>query len=225
MFYFIKPMLQKITPLKAFLAMSFTVLLGGCALVNAGGYKAGEPTKSADDIRPILIGQQMPPITLTTPEGKPFNLNKAMNKKPTLLVFYRGGWCPYCNVHLAALRKVEEPLKAMGFQIIAISPDKPEELTKTDEKHSLGYTLLSDSNATAIKALGLAFEVDAPTRVKYKTFGIDLEKSSGQDHHLLPVPAALLVNTQGLVTFSFISPNYKVRIDNELIMAAARAQK
>ena len=98
-------------------------------------------------------------------------------------------------------------------------------------KSSLHVTnVIATTNGTlplqiAIKALGLAFEVDAPTRVKYKTFGIDLENSSGQDHHLLPVPAALLVNNQGLVTFSFISPNYKVRADNELIMAAARAQK
>ena len=73
------------------------------------------------------------------------------------MIVYRGGWCPYCNLHLAALRKVEQPLKEMGFQIIAISPDKPEELMKTDEKHTLGYTLLSDSSATAIKALGLLF--------------------------------------------------------------------
>ncbi|WP_053980366.1 peroxiredoxin-like family protein [Marinagarivorans algicola] len=216
---------RKVMGLKVVAAMSCALLLGAASVVSADGYKAGAPAQNADEIRPILIGQEMPKITLTTPEGKPFDLNKAMAQKPTLLVFYRGGWCPYCNLHLAALRKVEKPLKELGFQIIAVSPDKPEELTKTDEKHSLGYTLLSDSHATAIKALGLAFEVDAVTRVKYKTYGIDLEKSSGQDHHLLPAPAALLVNKDGLVTFSFISPNYKVRVDNELIMAAAKALK
>ncbi len=195
--------------------------LGMSVSVNA---KQSEVPKSADDVTPILIGQEVPKITLTTPEGKSVSLSALLKEKPTLLIFYRGGWCPYCNLHLAELRKIEQPLKDMGFQIIAVSPDKPEDLTKTGEKQKLGYTLLSDSKAEGIKKLGLAFEVDQVTIKKYKTHNIDLEKSSGEDHHLLPVPAALLVDTNQIVTFSFISPNYKVRADNDVIMAAAKAQ-
>ncbi len=192
---------------------------------QAAGYKADkEAPKSANDIRPIMIGQSLPKITLNTPNNKAISLNKMISEKPALLVFYRGGWCPYCNVHLAELRKIEDELKGLGFQIIAISPDKPEELLKTDEKHELGYELLSDSKAEAITKLGLAFKVGTATKVKYKTFGIDLKKSSGEDHSLLPVPAAMLVNEKGLVTFNFIAPNFKVRVSNEVIMAAAKAQ-
>jgi peroxiredoxin len=186
--------------------------------------KQSDIPTSADDIKPILIGQEIPKITLTTPAGKTVSLNSLLKEKPTLLVFYRGGWCPYCNTHLAELRKIEQPLKDMGFQIIAVSPDKPEELVKTNEKNELGYTLLSDSKAEGIKQLGLAFELDLLTRTKYKTYGIDLEKSSGENHHLLPVPAAILVDTDQIVTFTYITPNYKVRADNDVIMAAAKAQ-
>lgn len=182
------------------------------------------PPTSADAIRPILIGQSIPEINVKNVEGKSVSLNQLLSEKPTLLVFYRGGWCPYCNLHLANLRKVEQPLKEQGFQIIAISPDKPEELNLSDKKHELSYTLLSDSNGAAMTALGLAFKVDKDTISTYHSYGIDLEKSSGEKHHLLPVPAALLIDTDGIVTFSFINPNYKVRIDNELIMAAANAQ-
>lgn len=180
--------------------------------------------ENADDIRPILIGQKIPAITLTSLSNQAVDLNSILSEKPSLLVFYRGGWCPYCNLHLAELRKIESSLKGLGFQILAISPDKPALLSKTIDKHDLGYTLLSDSRAEAIRTLGLAFKVGDATRKKYKSFGIDLEKSSGESHHLLPVPAALLVNKEGVVTFSFIAPNYKVRASSEVILAAARAQ-
>ena len=73
------------------------------------------------------------------------------------------------------------------------------------------------------KALGLAFQVDAETLKLYQSYNIDLERNSGQKHHLLPVPAALLVNTDGVVTFTFVAPNYKVRVDNDVILAAAKS--
>jgi peroxiredoxin len=213
--------------LRAKFSSAIKILLALCCCLGLSfsvNAKQAEVPTSADDVKPILIGQEVPAITLTTPEGRSVSLNTLLKEKPTLLVFYRGGWCPYCNLHLAELRKIEQPLKDMGFQIIAVSPDKPEELTKTGEKHALGYTLLSDSKAEGIKKMGLAFEVDLATRSKYKAYDIDLERSSGEDHHLLPVPAALLVDTNQIVTFSFISPNYKVRVDNDVIMAAAKAQ-
>lgn len=203
------------------LALGFVCTMGLVSLVHA---KEAEVPTSADDVRPILIGQKVPKLTLKNPAGENVKLHKLFKDKPALLVFYRGGWCPYCNLHLSELRKIEQPLKDLGFQIIAVSPDKPSELQKTGEKNELGYTLLSDSDAAAIKALGLAFKVGTTMSVAMKTFGVNLEESSGEDHHLLPVPAALLVNSKGLVTFSFVAPNYKVRVDNDVIMAAAKAQ-
>ncbi|HEY7774018.1 MAG TPA: peroxiredoxin-like family protein [Marinagarivorans sp.] len=179
---------------------------------------------AAEDIKPILVGTLLPDVTLKNADGNNVTLSSLVTSKPTVLIFYRGGWCPYCNTHLADLRNIEDQLNKLGFQILAISPDQPKFLKESIAKHKLGYTLLSDSNMTAAKALGLAFKVDDSTIKKYHEYGIDLEESTGQDHHLLPVPAALLVDTDAMVTFTFIAPNYKVRIDKDVLIAAAKAQ-
>lgn len=191
-------------------------------VLSTQAHAKGLPTKP-EDIKPIMVGQSLPSIMLISADNKPFNLNEAIKQQPTLLIFYRGGWCPYCNTHLADLRKIEGDLKALGFQILAISPDLPEFLQQTEDKHKLNYTLLSDSKMDAAKALGIAFKVDKNTRKEYQEYGIDLQKSSGEKHHLLPVPAAFVLNTEGQVTFSFVAPDYTVRIDNDVLLAAAKS--
>ena len=164
----------------------------------------GVVAKKADEVVPIMVSQKIPDVDLQDINGKVFSLRKAVKEKPALLIFYRGGWCPYCNTHLAELRKIEQQLIDKGFQIIAISPDKPKDLRETMDKHKLGYTLASDSERSAIKAFGLAFET--------------------RKRGILPVPTAMLVNKKGEVTFSFVAPNFRVRIDNGIILAAAEAQ-
>lgn len=178
---------------------------------------------TAENTCPIKVGQSLPDLTLHDIEGKAFDLNMAVAKKPTVLIFYRGGWCPYCNVHLADLRKIEGDLKEMGYQMLAISPDLPVNLKKSIEEHGLGYTLISDSKAVAATALGLAFKVDAKTYEKYLSFNINLEKASGETHHALPIPAAILLDTTGMVKFVFAGPDYKTRIDNDVLLAAAKS--
>ncbi len=184
---------------------------------------AEEVAVSADKIRPLLVGSKVPSLTLHTVENEPYDLMAAIAKKPTVLIFYRGSWCPYCNLHLNELKDVESELLGLGYQIIAISPDKPENLKKSAEKHEMKYQLLSDSKMEAAKAFGLAFKVDSPTLNKYEKYGIDLEDTSGEKHHLLPVPAVFLVNTDGIIQFQYVNPNYKVRLKKEIILAAAKA--
>ncbi len=201
-----------------------TLLLPLVFLCSPPAAHADNIARSAEDIHPILVGATLPDIMLKNINGAQITLNELTKVKPTVLIFYRGSWCPYCNAHLADLRKIEAELQNLGFQILAISPDQPQFLKETTKKNKLGYTLLSDSDMTAAQALGLAFKVDDTTIKKYQGYGIDLEKNSGQQHHLLPVPAALLVNTSGEVTFTFIAPNYKVRVDKNVLLAAAKAQ-
>ena len=183
------------------------------------------PASTADAVTPALIGTQIPTAELRDVEGNAFDLKAAVAKAPTVLVFYRGGWCPYCNAQLAGLAKSAAELKAMGYQIIGVSPDSPAELKKTIGKNQLDYTLISDSKAQLIDAMGLGFVVDAETLEKYKGYGIDLEKSSGETHHILPVPAVYLVDPTGLIKFSYVNPNYKVRLESGVLMAAAKAYK
>jgi peroxiredoxin len=192
------------------------------SFVSAYGPPASAAEKNAEDICPALIGEEVPHATLRTAAGDEVNLQEVIAGQPTVIIFYRGGWCPYCNTHLSDLRNIEAELQSLGFQILAISPDRPEELQKTRVDQEVGYQLLSDSDMEAAEAFGLAFEVSQATYRKYIGFGINLEKSSGRDHRQLPVPAAFVVDAQGTITFTYVNPNYKVRVSGDLLLAAAR---
>jgi peroxiredoxin len=125
-------------------------------------------------------------------------------------------------MQLGQLQSGEAELREMGYQILAISPDRPEKMTETVDKHELTYTVLSDHTMEAARAFGIAFRVDSVTVVKYKAFGIDLEEASGEKHHLLPVPAVFIVGTDGIIKFSYANPDYKVRLAPADLLVAAR---
>ncbi len=178
---------------------------------------------SAEEVTPLLISSEIPDVTVKNIEGEIVNLRDIVREQPAILVFYRGGWCPYCSRHLADLKKIENDLYEIGYQILAISADRPGKLKATLTENKLGYTLLSDSPMKAAKAFGLAFKVDDETVERYKSIGIDLEGDSGYDHHLLPAPAVYIVNTDGKVRFNYVNPNYKERIDGDVLLSAAKA--
>ena len=184
---------------------------------------AGELAASAAEVRPLLLGSAMPDVALQAVDGKPVSLKRQVDGKPAILVFYRGGWCPYCNLQLSELRLITKDAEALGYQMIAISPDRPEELARTLTKDKLDYTLLSDAKADALRAFGIGFRVDDATIREYLGYGIDLEKASGQSHHALPVPSVFIVDANGILQFSYTHPDYKVRVPGSVIMAAAKA--
>jgi peroxiredoxin len=121
------------------------------------------------------------------------------------------------------LQKIEDDLYEIGYQLIAISPDRPEKLKTALMENELDYTLLSDSPMEATKAFGIAFKVDPKTVERYKSVGIDLESDSGYDHHLLPAPAVYVLNTEGMVKFNYVNPNYRERINGDVLLTAAKA--
>lgn len=177
---------------------------------------------SAGDIHPLLIGASVPKLVLQTPDGKAFDLNQTVKERPTVLIFYRGGWCPYCNTQLGQLQTIEPELLKLGYQILAISPDRPSKLGESVEKHKLTYTLLSDHAMQAAQVFGIAFRVDDATLKKYKGYGIDLEASSGEKHRLLPVPSVFIAGKDGLIKFAYVNPDYKVRLAPDELLSAAR---
>ncbi len=193
------------------------------AFFLSAGAMAADLASSPETVRPLLLGGEMPDAALRTIDGEPTSLLESVAGRPAVIVFYRGGWCPYCNLQLSELRLIEKDLKDLGYQVIAISPDRPEELRKTLTKDPLDYTLLSDSKAAAIKAFGIAYEVDSPTLAKLTGFGIDLEASSGEPHHALPVPAVYVVDGKGVLQFSYVNPDYRVRVPSAVVLAAAKA--
>lgn len=177
---------------------------------------------SAEEICPIKIGKTIPSVNVRNLDGESVNLNSLVKGKMSVLVFYRGGWCPFCNLQLANLNKIENDLLALGYQIIAISIDKPEKLKESLDKHQLSYTLLSDSKAEASTEFGLAFKVADDYNKMLLSHNMNLEEASGEKHHILPVPAVFIVDQEGVIQFEYVNPNYKVRLDEDILLKAAQ---
>ena len=179
-----------------------------------------ELPKLPTEISPLLVGEKIPSLSLKSADNTDVKLSDLFANKKTILVFYRGGWCPYCNLHLAALGESEKELLHLGYQIIAVSPDSPKKLKATDEKNKLNYLLLSDSNGALSQAVGIAFQ--APTTYK----SIVTEGSDGANTSLfLPVPSVFIIDVTGVIQFEHITPDYKHRISNDLLIAAAKSLK
>lgn len=184
------------------------------------------PTALAVDAKPVGVGDSIPDAVVHSVDGKQLKLREMVKQSPTVLIFYRGGWCPYCTRHLQALAEVEGPLKQAGYQILAVSADQPAIIAKTPHRDQLGYQLLSDASMQAAKAFGITFKVADELVAKYKNeYQIDIETASGKTHHVLPHPAVFVVDTGGVVRFAYINKDYKVRLDPDKILEAAVAAK
>jgi len=170
-----------------------------------------------------LLRQQLAPqISTTDIDGKKFDLKESLQEGPVVLVFYRGGWCPYCSLQLRNLQAQALPkVTAAGGKLVAISVDKPDAALKTKGREKLGMTILSDPKAQILKAYKVDYKVPEALVEKYiKKYKIDLEAHSGEKHHIIAVPAVYVVNQQGAVTFSYVNEDYKVRAQVEDIIAA-----
>lgn len=204
----------------------FLISMLGVALtvIVPKGFTQSLPEKiapRAEEVTPIGIGQKVPAVEVIRADGRRVNLSAEIIGKPTILIFYRGGWCPYCNTHLGKLAEIQNNLIQLGMNLVAICPDRPQILENTIKKHQLKFTVYSDSSMQAAAAFGLAFRVDDATLEKYKEYGIDLEEASGYSHHLLPVPAAYVIDREGVIRFLYYNPDYKVRVEPKALLDEA----
>ncbi len=179
--------------------------------------------RSPQEIRPLLIGAAVPDVTVRAADGATVRLRDLTKEKRTALIFYRGGWCPYCSKQLQAIGAAEAKLVELGYQIIALSPDSPEKLSSAEKDGELDYALLSDSDLSAAEAFGIDFTLDPATLSKYSEYGIDLSVASGgANKDRLPVPAVFLVTPSNEISFVHVDPDYRFRISERLLLAAAR---
>ena len=178
---------------------------------------------SPDQITPLLEKSALPYTKLVNIDAEEKKLDEIINGVPTVLIFYRGGWCPYCNLQLGELQKIESKLKSLGVNIVAISPDSPEDLKKLIEKKTLSYQLYSDPNLDTAKAFGIAYKVDNENYKKLKGFSANMKKKSEQPDRILPVPAAFLVDKDGIIRFHYANANYKIRVSSDDLIAQAKA--
>ena len=177
----------------------------------------------ASEVRPLLPGMAAPAFNLRDATGAAISFDPAQLQKPVILTFFRGGWCPYCNLHLAELRKAEAELKNLGFDLWFISPDKPELLYESLEQPDIGYTVYSDAKLEAMRGFGIAFRLSDEVNAKYLEYGVDLEAVSGETHRALPAPSTFLIGTDGLIHFQYTNPDYTVRLPPAVLLAAAQA--
>jgi peroxiredoxin len=178
---------------------------------------------SADQVQPLMVGMKAPDFTVRDVENRVFEFKADAQTKPVVLTFFRGGWCPYCNLHLSEMRLAEKQLRDMGFNIWFISIDKPELLLESLDDPTIGYTIYSDSSLDATRAFGLAFRVDDELNKRYLSYDIDLEAASGENHHVLPAPATYIIATDGTINFAYINLDYKVRLHPDVLLAAAKS--
>lgn len=197
--------------------VSFTkIVLSIFCISCATGIKAQTP-KNAEDISPLLIGETLPDAKLVDNNGKEVSLLANLKAKPTVLVFYRGGWCPYCNRQLSGLVRIEKDILDLGYQIIAVSPDDYRNLQNTEEKDSIKYKLFSDPEGKFISDIGIAFQ----TPLMIKGFAAT-KGQKGKMSDIIPAPTVMVVDTNGKILFEYINPNYKERISGTMLLAVLK---
>jgi peroxiredoxin len=185
--------------------------------------KENQVAPSAEETKALGIGTVIPDVMVQDIQGSWVTLHQIIKDK-AILIFYRGGWCPYCNTQLRDLAMIAPQLLEKGYTIVGITTDKVEEVEKTMLKHQTEYTIYSDSLMEAAKAFGIAFQVDSKTVMKYRLVGIQLEKASGQTHHLLPVPSVFITDSKRTIRYVYSNPNYKVRLKGTELLAQIHAQ-
>jgi peroxiredoxin len=172
--------------------------------------------EKAEEIAPLLIGESFPDIQVRGTDGAKVNFRQVLAKKPTVLIFYRGGWCPYCSAHLQELGAIESEILELGYQVIAVSPDRIEKLKDIESMEDINYRLYSDPAGELMQATGIAFK--APDRYGDRL----LDWSGGENEGFLPVPSVFIVDQEGMIDFEYINPNYKKRMSGELLLAVLK---
>ena len=175
-------------------------------------YGFAQLPENPEDVSPIKVTEKIPAIEITSIEDEPVLLTDIITEKKSILLFYRGGWCPYCNKHLSAVGELKDEINVLGYQIIGVSPDTPEKLKKSIAKNELDYALYSDSKGKLMTAMGIAFQ--APNWYKNKL----LKYSNDENMGLLPVPSLFVLDTDGTILYEYVNPNYKKRISEEELL-------
>lgn len=163
-------------------------------------------------------GAKVANFALPNAVGKEVTLESLLAKGAVVISFYRGGWCPYCNLELRALQQVLPEIEAKGATLVAISPETPDSSLSTQEKNELSFEVLSDRGNIVAKQFGLVFTLDQSLRPIYESFGIDIPGYNGDDSFELPLPATYVLAPDGTIIFNYANADYTQRLDPTEIM-------
>ena len=210
-----------VLPIALFLSLA-------CSLSIQSGHAGAPVADTADGIDPLLAGERAPRFKVKTVDSDDFVFDPEALERPAIIITFRGGWCPYCNLHLSELRHVVPEIDGLGVDVLFLSGDRPELLFESLDSGTqadidgLGYTILSDANANAALAFGIAFKAPQRYLERLPERGDDIAESSMDRHGILPVPAVYAVDRGGEIAFAFVEPDYKVRLPADELLDVAR---
>jgi len=208
--------------IKPFILITLTCLIVAILNINALSQTPNQKAyKNATDVHPILVGSNLPDVEVTTTGNETITLKQYTQGKPTVFVFYRGNWCPFCTKHLGQLQSLFPELKKLGYNIAAIGPGSAKNILALRKKKSLAYALLGDPDMAVAKAFGIAFEIPENKNAKYGKLTKKFAQSTKQP--LLPVPSVFVADKQGKIVFQHVDPNYRVRLPSAVLLAVAKA--
>ncbi len=229
------------TPILVLALTISAIFLGACAggaaatktaAINTGSTppaNAASPTNSAtlssdfvsDEMavkNAVKVGAKMPSFTLKDTDGKTVSSDELLNKGNLVITFYRGAWCPYCNLYLRNLQKNAADIKAAGGEIVAISVENPDKSTVVAKKNELLFTVLSDPKLETARRFGIVYQLPPETDEKYKSKGLDVAKNNEMERAELPLGATFIVNQQGKIVYAYLDKDYTKRAEPSVII-------
>lgn len=175
--------------------------------------------------RALSTGRLAPSFVLPNAVGAVVRSEDLLRQGPLVINFYRGAWCPYCNLELRALQEALPAIHAAGAQLVAISPNRPDKSLTSIEKHGLQFEVLTDAHNQLARQYGLVITLDETVRSIYLQIGFDVPDHNGDDTWEIPMPATYVVAPNGEIGFSFVSADYTQRAEPQEILAALTALK
>lgn len=169
----------------------------------------------------LNVGDKVPDFTLNNQLSKPVSLYKELEKAPVVLIWYRGGWCPYCNITLHYLQERLPDIRKAGGSLLALTPELPDKSMNTTEKNSLDFTVLSDVANKVGKEYGVVFELTPEVAAIYQD-AFDLHGYNGDESNELPLAATYVIDQKGIIQYAFLDADYRNRAEPDDIIAALK---
>lgn len=166
------------------------------------------------------VGDKLPDGTLVDHKGHPIKLSDVRGSRPLIISFYRGSWCPYCNLELAFYDDLLKDTTNQNVKMIAISPEKPDMSLKKLDIEKLHFTVLSDQNNHYAKVMNLVFQLPRKLVFYYRLLGVNLKKSQNNPNDQLPIPATYIVNREGIISHAWLDVDYTKRAEPEEVIQA-----
>jgi peroxiredoxin len=167
----------------------------------------------------VTVGDTFPTFSLPNAVGDAVSSEDLLTYGPLVLSFYRGGWCPYCNLELRAYQQLLPDIRNLGADFLAISPQLPDESLTMAAKANLSFEVLTDTGNSLAEHLGLVFEVSPGIQDIYRSMGYDLERINGNTRWTLPIPATYVINSNSVIEFAFVNPDHSVRLEPSEVLS------